>query len=66
MPPYHAALPAPNHIRACRHAGTDVLIGPHGADLVNALGLHAGASVLEVLPVHKGGCPCGVFQVSKT
>ena len=41
---------------------TDVLVGPHGADLVNGLGLHAGASVVEVLPVHKGGCPCGVFQ----
>ena len=40
----------------------DVIIGPHGADLINALALHAGASVLEVLPVKRYGCPCLFFK----
>ena len=30
---------------------TDVLVGPHGADMTNALGMHAGASVLELVPL---------------
>ena len=41
---------------------TDVLVGPHGADMTNALGMHAGASVLEVIPVHTRGCPCDKFR----
>ena len=40
----------------------DVLIGMHGGDMVNGLLLHAGASVLEILPVHRAGCPCDVFR----
>lgn len=40
----------------------DVLIGMHGGDLVNGLLQHAGASVLEILPVHRAGCPCDTFR----
>ena len=40
----------------------DVVVGPHGADLINALALHAGASVVEVLPVKRYGCPCLFFK----
>ena len=40
----------------------DVLVGMHGGDMVNGLLLHAGASVLEILPVHRAGCPCDVFR----
>lgn len=32
-------------------ADVDVLVSPHGADVVNALKLHAGASLVEVMPV---------------
>lgn len=40
----------------------DVLIAPHGADLINGLAMHAGASVLEVLPIfNRQACPCDVF-----
>lgn len=40
----------------------DVLVGPHGADMTNALSMHAGASVLEVIPVYTQGCPCDTFR----
>ena len=39
----------------------DVLISPHGGDLLNALALHSGASVVEILPVSQKGCPCDFF-----
>ena len=41
---------------------TDVLVSPHGADLVNGFGLHDGASVVEVVPPYTKGCPCHIFQ----
>ena len=41
---------------------TDVLVGPHGAEMVNAFGMHAGASVLEVMPVHRRVYPCDKFK----
>ena len=41
---------------------TDVLIGPHGADMTNAFALHAGASVVELLPPIRNGCPCTMYQ----
>ena len=41
---------------------TDVLIGPHGADMTNAFALHAGASVVELLPPIRSGCPCTMYQ----
>jgi len=41
---------------------TDVLIGPHGADMTNAFALHAGASVVELLPPIRKGCPCTMYQ----
>ena len=40
---------------------TDVLVSPHGGDVTNALALHDRASVVEILPVHIGGCPCELF-----
>ena len=40
----------------------DVLISPHGGDLLNALALHSGASVVEILPVTMKGCPCDFFS----
>ena len=41
----------------------DVMVSPHGADMINGLALHAGASVIEVLPPLKdAGCPCGTFR----
>ena len=43
-------------------ARTDVLILPHGADLINGFALHAAASVVEVMPVHQGGCPCTMYK----
>jgi capsular polysaccharide biosynthesis protein len=42
-------------------AGADVLISAHGADMVNGLLLPAGASVVEVMPVVKRGCPCSMY-----
>ena len=41
---------------------TDVLIGPHGADMTNGLVLHAGATVVELLPPIQRGCPCFMYQ----
>lgn len=41
---------------------TDVLIGPHGADMTNGLALHAGATVVELLPPTQKGCPCHMYQ----
>lgn len=41
---------------------TDVLIGPHGADMTNGLALHAGATVVELLPPITNGCPCTMYQ----
>ena len=43
-------------------ARTDVLILPHGADLINGFALHAAASVVEVMPVHQYGCPCDMYR----
>ena len=40
----------------------DVLVGPHGADLINGLGMHAGSSVLEIMPTHRAFCPCDFFR----
>ena len=40
----------------------DVLVSVFGADLVNGLALHAGATILEVLPVSRGGCQCDMYQ----
>ena len=42
---------------------TDILVGVHGADLVNGLALQAGASVIEVLPVYDQGCPCSMYKM---
>ena len=36
----------------------DVLVSPHGAGMINSLQMHAGSSVVEVVPVHRAGCPC--------
>ena len=41
---------------------TDVLISPHGADLINGLAMHAGASVVEIMPTHLTSCPCQFFR----
>ena len=41
---------------------TDVLIGPHGADMTNGLALHAGATLVELLPPISQGCPCTMYQ----
>lgn len=41
---------------------TDVLIGPHGAEMTNALALHAGASVAELLPPIRAQCPCDMYS----
>ena len=41
-------------------AEADVLISPHGSDVLNGFAFHSGASVVEVLPVHRRGCPCRV------
>ena len=41
---------------------TDLLIGSHGADMINALAMHAGASVVEVMPPILRGCPCSIYQ----
>lgn len=36
----------------------DVLVTPHGSGMINALQMHAGASLIEVLPVYTYNCPC--------
>ena len=41
---------------------TDVLVSPHGADLINGLVMHNGASVVELMPEVTRGCPCGMFR----
>ena len=33
-----------------------------GADIINGFGMHAGASVVEVMPVHQKGCPCDMYR----
>jgi len=43
-------------------ADSDVMVTPHGADMVNAFALHRGSSVLEVMPVHRAGCPCQMYK----
>lgn len=45
-------------------ARTDVLVVPHGADIINGFGLHAGASVVEVMPIKQFqyGCPCDMYR----
>jgi hypothetical protein len=40
----------------------DVLVVSHGADVINGFGMHAGASVVEVMPVHQAGCPCDMYR----
>jgi len=34
---------------------SDVMVTSHGADMINALALHRGASVFEVMPVYQAG-----------
>ena len=40
----------------------DVLVVSHGADVINGFAMHAGASVIEVMPVHQAGCPCDMYR----
>lgn len=42
----------------------DVFIVPHGADIINGFAMHAGASVVEVMPVKQFqyGCPCDMYR----
>ena len=40
----------------------DVLVVTHGADIINGFGMHAGASVVEIMPVHQKGCPCDMYR----
>ena len=40
----------------------DILVVSHGADVINGFGLHAGSSVVEVMPVHQKGCPCDMYR----
>ena len=40
----------------------DVMVTSHGADMINAFGLHRGATVLEVMPVYQAGCPCKMYK----
>ena len=40
----------------------DVLVVSHGADVINGFGMHAGASIVEVMPVHQAGCPCDMYR----
>ena len=47
-------------------AKTDVFISPHGADMINGLALHAGASVIELMPNGTRGCPCEMYQTMFT
>ena len=65
--PQHARCEAIDFSAGLKHsramlAKIDVFISPHGGDMVNALALHDGASVIEVLPVNLGGCPCDMFH----
>ena len=41
---------------------SDVMVTSHGADMINAFGLHRGATVLEVMPVYQAGCPCKMYK----
>ena len=41
---------------------TDVLVSMHGADLINGLMMHAGATVVEITPVVKANCPCDMLR----
>jgi len=43
-------------------AGADVIITPHGADIINAFALRRGSSVFEVMPVYRSGCPCSMYK----
>ena len=43
-------------------AQADVMISVHGADILNALAMRAGSSVVEILPVHKANCPCDMYK----
>ena len=38
---------------AMRRQSSDVMVTPHGADMINAFALHRGATVLEVMPVYQ-------------
>ena len=42
----------------------DVLVVSHGADIINGFGMHAGASVLELMPPQQFqyGCPCDMYR----
>jgi hypothetical protein len=46
-----AAVHAPIH-------NVDILVTPHGSDVINALKMHAGASLVEIMPIHRRACPC--------
>ena len=41
---------------------TDILVMPHGADLINGFSMRRGASVIELMPVHQRGCPCDMYR----
>ena len=43
-------------------SAVDVLVCPHGADIINGLALHAGAAVVEVMPRSTQGCPCNKYR----
>ena len=49
------------------HARIDLALAQvvsHGADIINGFALHAGASVIEVMPVQQFqyGCPCDMYR----
>ena len=49
--------------RLPRLLGADVLVSPHGADVVNGLAMRAGAALVEVMPITGlDECPCHVFK----
>ena len=39
-----------------------MLISVHGGDVLNALAMHDGASVVEIMPIVRKGCPCDMFR----
>jgi hypothetical protein len=34
----------------------NIFVSPHGADMVNAFAMPAGAAVIEIMPEHRGAC----------
>ena len=41
---------------------SDVMVAPHGADLINAFGMREGSAVIEILPPYQHGCPCSMYE----